>query len=372
MVPGHILKRFERPSDADLERLLEPPRGPVRMLLDTDTANEIDDQFALAWALLSEDRIKVEGVTAEPYSFQHHRPELLRADAIINGGGPRDKEEVSLVGQYRSWVEGLRGLGKDPADLAFVPPDEGMERSYAEILTVYEKLGQDPGNLVFRGSPGYLTSFDEPIRSHATDHIIERALAPAELPLYLTAIGCITNIASAMLLAPEMIKNVVVVWTSAYPSNSHLNNAPSLNLVQDKLASQLLFECGVAHVYLPGFHVGAQLKISLPEMQKWVRGKGAIGDYLYHLFTHNPIHEQRGTTGIEWRTWIVWDMINIAWLINPDWVPSDIRPSPRLGDDLYWQHHGERHPMREAHDVNRDAIFYDLYEKLDRAPKLST
>ncbi len=44
------------------------------------------------------------------------------------------------------------------------------------------------------------------------------------------------------------------------------------------LASRLLFECGVPVVYHPGFYVGAQLKISLPEMEAWVRGRGAIGD----------------------------------------------------------------------------------------------
>ena len=367
-VPGEILRRFSKLADRDMRRLLALPDGPVRMILDTDTANEIDDQFALTWALLSPDRIKFEGVTAEPYSFQHHRPELLRADEIIKAGGPNDADEAKLVGEYRGWVEGLTGLGKDPAELAFVPPDEGMEQSYQEILMVYGKLGRDPGDQVFRGSPGYLTSFDAPIRSPAAEHIIERALAPSDDPLYVSAIGCVTNIASALLMAPEIIRNMVVVWTSAYPSNSHLGNAPSLNLVQDRLASQLLFECGVAHVYLPGFHVGAQLRISLQEMGTWVRGKGAIGDYLYHLFTHNPIHAQRGVTDIAWRTWVIWDIINIAWLLNPDWVPSDLRSSPRLDDDLYWRHPGNRHLMREAYDINRDAIFHDLYLKLEQAP----
>ena len=57
---------------------------------------------------------------------------------------------------------------------------------------------------------------------------------------------------------------------------------------QDMLSSQLLFDSGVAQVYLPGFHVGAQLGISLPEMEQWVKGKGAIGDYLYELFMNNP------------------------------------------------------------------------------------
>ncbi|MGP1396099.1 MAG: nucleoside hydrolase [Inquilinaceae bacterium] len=363
-VPDRILKRFDPLPEGEMRRLLEPPSGPVRMILDTDTANEIDDQFALVWTLMSQDRIELEGVTAEPFSFQHHRPELLAVHEAIKAGGPRTAEEAQLVARYRGWVEGLLSVGTDPASLPFTPPDEGMELSYREILTVYEKLGMDPGDRVFRGSEGYLTSLDAPLRTPAAEHIVERALAYSDRPLYVAAIGCVTNVASALLMAPEIIHNMVVVWTSAYPSNSHLDNAPSLNLVQDRLASQLLFDCGVPHVYLPGYHVGAQLKISLPDMETWVRGKGAIGDYLYHLYTNNPIHKQRGVTDIAWRTWVVWDMINIAWLLDPDWVPSDLRPSPRLDDALRWRHPADRHLMREAQDVNRDAVFHDFYRKL--------
>lgn len=366
-VPEHILKRFDKLADEQMRRILAPPGGPVRIVLDTDTANEIDDQFALAWALLSPGQIEIEGVTAEPFSFQHHRPKLLVAHQIMTTGGPSTTEDTALVSAYRSWVEGLLSLGKTPADVTFVPPDEGMELSYQEILTIYGKLGIDPVDQVYRGAKGYLASLDEPRRTPAAEHIIERALAASDRPLYVVAIGCVTNIASALLMAPEIIRNMVVVWTSAYPSSCHLANAPSLNLVQDRLASQLLFECGAPHVYLPGFHVGAQLKISLPDMERWVRGKGAIGDYLYELYTHNPIHAQRGITDYAWRTWIVWDMINIAWLLNPDWVPSDLRPSPLLDDDWFWQHPPNRHLIREAYDVNRDAIFRDFYLKLEGA-----
>lgn len=366
-IPEHILKRFDKRSDADMQRMLELPSGPVRLILDTDTANEIDDQFALAWTLLSPGQLDIEGVTAEPFSFQHHRPKLLQAHRIMTSGGPSTAEETALVSAYRTWVEGLLSLGKNPADVNFVLPDEGMELSYQEILTIYGKLGLDPGGQVYRGSQGYLASPDEPLRTPAAEHIIERALAASNRPLYVAAIGCVTNIASALLIAPEITRNLVVLWTSGYPSSCHLSNAPSLNLVQDRLASQLLFECGVPHVYLPGFHVGAQLKISLPDMETWVRGKGAIGDYLYHLYTHNPIHAQRGIADYSWRTWIVWDIINIAWLLNPAWVPSDLRPSPVLDDGLFWQHPPNRHLMREAYDVNRDAIFRDFYLKLEGA-----
>lgn len=367
-VPRSIIDRFKKLPDDHMRRLLTPPSGPVRMILDTDTANEIDDQFALAWALLSPDQIEIEGVTAEPYSFQHLRPGMLRAHQIMQAGGPTSPHEEEIVGQFRSWVEGLTGQGRDPADVVFVPPDEGEQRSYDEILQVYNKLNMDPAGKVFHGSRGYLTSLDEPIRTPAAEFIIERALAQSDRPLYVSAIGCITNVASALLMAPEIIDNIVVLWTSGFPSNCHRDNEPSLNLVQDRLASQLLFECGVAHVYLPGYHIGAQLTISLPEMEKWVRGKGAIGDYLYHLYTHNPIHDQRGITGIEWRTWVVWDIINIAWLLNPDWVPTDLLPSPVLDDNLNWQHPQGRHLMREAYDINRDAIYRDFYLKLENAP----
>ena len=55
-----------------LAKRLDPPTSKVRLLIDTDTANEIDDQFALAWALLSPEHMTVEAVTTEPFSFAHH------------------------------------------------------------------------------------------------------------------------------------------------------------------------------------------------------------------------------------------------------------------------------------------------------------
>ena len=44
-------------SVAERLKLLEPPRRKVRAVLDTDTYNEIDDQFAIVQMLLSPDSI---------------------------------------------------------------------------------------------------------------------------------------------------------------------------------------------------------------------------------------------------------------------------------------------------------------------------
>ncbi|MEM0947100.1 MAG: nucleoside hydrolase [Pseudomonadota bacterium] len=353
-------------SEAKLHSLLDVEMDkPVRLLIDTDTANEIDDQFALAWALLSPEHMTVEAVTAEPFSFAHHRAGLLAAEKAIEKGEAVDQH---LVGGFQGWVERLHAQSRRAADLKFTMPPEGMELSYQEILTIYEKVGVDSSEKVFRGATRYMDHPDDVVESEAVDTII-RLAREGNSPLYIAAMGCVTNIAAAILKAPDILDRIVVIWTSAYPSSAPHCNRPSLNLVQDQHASRLIFDSGVAHVYLPGYHVGAQLKISHSEMRDFVKGRGEIGDYLYHLFDNNPLHEMFAITDTERRTWVIWDIINVAWLIDPDWVPTHLISSPILNDTLYWEPRPDAHIMREAYDVQRDAIFLDFYDKLPSMKK---
>ncbi len=363
-----FLGKFPRLSKEERDRLLTPPQGKIRLVIDTDAHNEIDDQFALTWALLSREVFDIEGIYAVPYSFSNHQKPMLQAYELMKMG--REDELSGELVKYTGWVKNFLNARIDPYQLPFVSPQEGMELSYQEILRVCQKLNQDINGKVFRGSKEYLTAYDKPVHSPASEHLINRALASNQTPLYIAAIGCLPNIASAILIEPEIIKRIVVIWTSGYPSFFNLSNSPSFNLVQDVLASQLLFECGVPLVYLPGFNVGAQLSISLPEMEAWVKGKGAIGDYLFDLYLNNPIRAQRGITDHFGRSWVIWDLINFAWLLHADWVPSQLVPTPKLGDDLSWHRDPNRHLMREAFEVDRDAIFRDFFMKLDKASAL--
>ncbi|MDE0112449.1 MAG: nucleoside hydrolase [Albidovulum sp.] len=350
-----------KPLSRELMRMrLEPPAGRARVLIDTDTANEIDDQFALAWALLSPDRMEVEAVTAEPFSFSHHREELLKAERAIEDGNERPEQ---LVGGFQGWINRLHARGMRAADLEFVGTEEGMELSYREILRIYGKLGMDSSGRVYRGAGKYMQASGKPVESDAVDAIIDLSKS-GDAPLYIAAMGCVTNIASALLKAPEISHRIVVIWTSAYPSTAPHCNRPSLNLVQDPHASRLIFDCGVPHIYLPGYHVGAQLKISRPEMREFVKGRGEIGDYLWQLYVNNPLHEMFAIGDASRRTWVIWDIIDIAWLINPDWVPTFLTSAPILDENLFWKRDPSRHLMREGHDVQRDEIFRDLYDKL--------
>jgi inosine-uridine nucleoside N-ribohydrolase len=239
-----------------------------------------------------------------------------------------------------------------------------MRRTHEEILRVFAQLGADPAGRVFAGSDGYLPDARAPCRSDAVDHLVALARAmPVDEPLYVLALGCATNIASALLLAPDIAERIVVVWTSGYPSSApHVND--SFNLEQDLPASQLLLDSGVPLVYLPGFHVGAQLRLSLAEMECHVRGRGAIGDYLHHLFTHNPLWAILDVDRAPAYSWVIWDVICVAWALEPAWVRSELRRSPVLRADFRWAAAPGRHPIREAFAVQRDAIFNDLFRKL--------
>ncbi|MBP7308812.1 MAG: hypothetical protein KA959_05795, partial [Polaromonas sp.] len=146
---------------------LRLPNGRVHIVIDTDAANEIDDQFALAWALLHPERLQIHGIYATPFSFAHRRSTYAAAA---------------------------------PDAPPFNSPDVGMQRSYDEIIKVQALMALSSPLPTFKGSPAYLRSLNEPIRSDATDHLIATALAmPQDEPLYVVAIGCATNVASALL-----------------------------------------------------------------------------------------------------------------------------------------------------------------------------
>ena len=327
------MNTFPTHSDTWTQQRLEAPvtgRRP-RIVIDTDTANEVDDQFALAWALLSPDALEVEAVYAAPFSFAHRRASLPQAA---------------------------------PDAAPFDPPHRGMERSYDEIERVFDLLSLPSSGRVYLGSAGYLTSPTDPLRSAACDHLIALARsADPQHPLYVVALGCVTNIASALLLAPDIVDRVVVVWTSGYPSSApHVN--VSFNLEQDPAASRVLLDSGVPLVYLPGFHVGAQLRLSSVEVEHYVKGRGAIGDALHRLFSHNPLWSILGHDASQPYSWVIWDLICIAWLINPAWVPSTLVRTPGLDAALRWVACAGRPLMREGYAVQRDAIFNDFFAKL--------
>ena len=158
-----IAARFPKLDAALMQSRLQRPGVGARVIIDTDTANEIDDQYALAWALLSPERLHLEGVTAVPFSFQHHKEGLVRSVEILRTGGPKNDVEEKFMGGLGGWAQRIIDAGRNAEDVKFYTPEEGVKLSYQEILTIFEKCGVASEGKVFRGAQAHSADFDAPI-----------------------------------------------------------------------------------------------------------------------------------------------------------------------------------------------------------------
>ena len=317
------------------ERLLRPPAGPVDVVVDTDVTNEVDDQFAIAWALLRPERLRLRALHACPYSLGPH---LLTDPGFLS-----EVERATIT--------------RVPTDIPVVTAAEGVERAAEECRRLVRLAGRSDVPVV-EGSRSFLPDAVTPVRSDAVDSLIALAHEDRDGPLYVLAIGCATNVASALLLDPSVAEQVVVVWTSAYPSFWPRPNT-SFNLAQDIPAARVLLDSGAPHVYLPGYYVGEQLRISAAEIDAHVRGRGPLGDHLAQICAESHWFAKPGASKV------IWDLVNVAWVLDPSWLPSELVPTPVLDEDLSWRHEPGRHLMREAVAVKRDAVWLDLYDALE-------
>ena len=139
-------------EDIRILKMLKWPEHKGDVVIDTDTFNEVDDQYAIVYALRSPDRMDVKAIYAAPF----------------------DNEKCH-------------------------GPKEGMELSYKEIFNILTLAGEEEMKKnVYRGSERFLdpATYD-PVESEAARDLVERAKNYSEdNPLYVIALGAITNIAS--------------------------------------------------------------------------------------------------------------------------------------------------------------------------------
>ncbi len=278
---------------SDILKQLKFKKGKIKAILDTDTYNEIDDQFALVQMLFSKEKIEVQSINAAPFSMNN------RSDN----------------------------------------PKKGMELSYDEIFRLLEKINFKKNNFVFKGSTRYVGFEKKPINS-----------------LYVLAIGAISNVASAILKEPEIIKKLVVVWLGGnalyWPQNLEFN------LKQDIGGAQVLFDSGVSLVMVPCKGVTSHLISTVPEIEKYIEPHGEIGKFLAMRFKeYNSIHKGWSKE--------IWDMAAVGYVLNEDWAPTNTIPSPILLDDMKWASDKNRHPIKIVYEIKRDPILKDFIQKLE-------
>ena len=296
---------------------LAVPDGVIDVVLDTDAYNEIDDQFAIGYLIGKPEKFRIRAICAAPFS--------------------NSKAATAA---------------------------EGMEKSYDEILKLLTLMGrEDLQSRVIRGSERYLPDEQTAVISTAAERMAALAeeYSP-ERPLYIIAIGAITNVASAILLNPQVVENCVVVWLGGHGLHMPLG-ASEFNMKQDIAAARVVYGSGVPLVLLPCAGVVDRLCTSRYELQHWLAGTSALCDYLYE----NTVQEAESyAAGKPW-TRVIWDVSAVAWffsgegrLMKDQLVPC---PVPEY-DRTYTPGDEGARVIRYVYWIDRDAVFKDLFDTL--------
>ena len=280
-----------------------------KLILDTDTYNEIDDQFALAYAMLSTESVDLISVNAAPF---------------------------------------LNNRSTSPAD--------GMEKSYNEIQNIMKLT--DPNKKIpsYRGSVRFMSADKKPIESDAAQNIINTAMNSDEM-IYVAAIGAITNVASAILMEPKIIDKITVIWLGG--NANHVPDTREFNMWQDIPSAQVVMESGVNFIQIPCRGVCDYLATTIPELEAHLKGKNALCDYLVEIvngYTSNPFAWSK----------VIWDVSGIAVLALPKALDMVVIPTHVPTQDGIYSFDDSRHLMIYTRGLNRDMIFADLFKKLSK------
>ncbi len=198
-----------------------------------------------------------------------------------------------------------------------------------------------------------------PVDSDAARDLATRAMSySAENPLYVVAIGAITNIASALVAAPEIRNRIVLIWLGGHALDWPNNR--EFNLMQDVAGARVAFGCGVALVQLPCMGVVSAFQTSGPELNYHIRGKNQLCDYLVDVTTREAL----ACNGNSAWSRPLWDVTAVAWLLDEAFMQDRLEHVPVPEYDHHYAQSKYTHLYKYVYHINRDKLFEDLFEKL--------
>jgi len=291
-----LLLSCDKPVEPEAEPL---ESSKIRVILDTDANNELDDQHAIAYLLLNGDVFDVEGITVNRTS---------------NGG---DIDE-----QYAEAVRIVK--------LCDVYPDmkvlKGASTSYQEIK---DHL-QEP-------------DFDG---AEAVNFMIERAHADEDRTLVLLAVGKITNVALALAKDPTIAGHVRVVWLAAnYPNYGEYNLVNDTTAVNPMMTFDVPFEIAIVRYGQPSGT--AAVTATMDEIRSIMPGKGPhvsipvtgrhggsftnFGDYSVNLFEvtgqdERALYDMAAAAIVKDQTWAQRVEIGAPLLLEGQWIDRPDNP----------------------------------------------
>lgn len=284
-----------------------PKSKTIRVILDTDAKNEVDDQFAIVQALLTE-AFDLKGLIAAHFGTEKS--------------------------------------------------DHSMQESYEEIKKLLGMMGREQQTPVLCGAERAMENRDTPVISEGARLIVEEAMKEDDRPLYVAFLGPLTDMAAALLMEPEIAKkNITVIWIGggSWPSGGR-----EYNLENDVHSANVVLTSQVQLWQIPR-NVYRMMPVSFAELRSRVYPYGEIGRYL----TDNVIafNNERQTRPREYR--VLGDSPAIGVMLYEDCGEWEWRPAPELDEQMHYVHTGKHRPIRVYKNIDSRFILEDLYAKLE-------
>ncbi|MBQ9131783.1 MAG: nucleoside hydrolase [Clostridia bacterium] len=290
-----------------MQALMELIRSdkPKNVILDTDTFNEADDQFCLAYCMRSTDKINLLSVNAAPF---------------------------------------FNSNSTSAAD--------GMEKSYREIFKVIKLTDPNADYPVYRGSTDFLKNKTIPMESDAANNIINTVMNSQE-PVIIVAIGAITNVASALIKCPQLAERTAVIWLGGHAL--HYPHSKEFNMRQDVLASQVVFDSGIPLIHVPCAGVCTEFITTVAELEAYIDQKNELCSYLVENVRKEASYASSR---------IIWDVTAAAVLTVPSAFEIVQIPRPMVTAESNYAFDSARPHYGYVRRLKRDVIYGDLFRKL--------
>jgi purine nucleosidase len=281
-----------------------------RVIVDTDAKNEADDQFAIVHGLLSPS-LEVRGLIAAHF------------------------------GTSRS--------------------DRSMEESREEIDLLLDLMGLAQQVTVANGAPTAITDEQTPRESEGAQLIIaDSKLATAQEPLFVAFLGPLTDMASAILLDPDIVhRDIVVIWIGGVGYGG-VETYPGVefNLRNDIAAANVVYDSGITVWQVPS-NVYSQVSVSYTELEEKIGGTSKLADYLISQTVE--WNRRYWPEPIESRS--LGDSPAISLLLYPHGGNFRIVPAPRFGQEGHYLP-GSGHPIRVVESVDVRFLLEDMFAKI--------
>ena len=291
-----------------------PENKKVRVIVHTDCKNEADDQYAVAHHLMTP-RFDIKGLVA--------------------GHFWKNPQQYGELGTAQA--------------------------SYDEIIKVMDLMGVKDQYPVKLGAPRGLEDEKTPIDSEGARLIIEEAMKDDKRPLYIACQGAVTDVASALLMKPEIAERMTVIWIGGgdYPKGGF-----EFNLMMDIHAVNVIFSSKVPVWQIP-MSLYKVMAVSLAELQLKVRPCGEIGKYLFEqMVDFNRVAAKYDMAWPHGEIWGLGDQGTVAVLMEElEKVSYDLVPAPRIAEDMTYIHGQDNREIRVYNYLDARLTLEDFFAK---------